>query len=161
MSEPGKILAVIDANVDGVAARAALTKMCQSGKLVIAKAPDVMDGLLQTESWSAVLHCGEHDSETIEQIDQLRPDLAIITLDISSNTRPSRPAFDTEPYRDLSPGTVVWSAIAVAVGVSVGSWFLVSNLVGPSYVSPDELFANEKVEELLDFSTASGQEEPD
>ncbi len=161
MGSAARILAVVDADVDGAAARAMLKNMCQSGELVIADAPDALDGLVQSEPWAAILHCGSHDSDTVDQIDRLRPDLAIVTLNVNSDRQRVRFDLDIEPPKELSPRTVVWSAMAVAVGVLIGSWFLVNNLMAPIQYGPDDLIAIEQVEELMNFSTASGSSEED
>ena len=53
-----KILAVIDPDVDTVAARNILCQAHQDSDLVIADKPDALTDLLRTGEWAAVLYCG-------------------------------------------------------------------------------------------------------
>ena len=68
----------------------------------------------------------------------------------------TRFAIDTSVSQDIAPGTVVWSAIAVAIGISVGGWFLTASIVSVDDSARPDLIAEEKMEGLDRFSTAAG-----
>ena len=166
MGNAAKVLAIIDPDVDGVAAREVLRQSCQGGEMVIVDQPDRLPDVLKTREWSAVLHCGAKDSDSVRLVGQLRPDLAVVTLDTagpnaaanipfhSSASRSDRFAPDIDAYPQLSAKTVVWSVLAVAVAISIGGWFLTERII--ALHEPDPI-AIEKIKDLDDFSTAAGK----
>jgi len=168
MGSVAKILAIIDPGIDGVAARDVLRQSCQGGEMVIVEEPESLADILKTQNWLAILHCGAKNSDTIQLIGRLRPDLVVVTLDVgnadakipsrSSAPLPDRFAPDIGAYPQPSPRTVVWSAIAVAVAISIGGWFLTESFITRYEPIP---IAIEKIKDLDGFSTAAGKNNDD
>jgi len=169
MGSVAKILAIIDPGVDGLAAREVLRQSCQGGEMVIVDQPDLLPDVLKTQSWSAILHCGVKNSDAVQLIGQLRPDLAVVTLDVadpyavadlpfrSPASQSDRFAPDIDAYPQPSSRTVVWSAIAISVAISIGGWFLTGRIISVNEADRNGPIANEDINDLDDFSTAAGK----
>ena len=168
MGGVAKILAIIDPDIDDVAARDVLRQSCQGGEMVIVDELQSLTDFLNTQDWSAVLHCGAKNSDAVQLIGRLRPDLVVVTLDVggadaetpsrSSASGPDRFAPDIGGYPQPSPRTVVWSVIAVAVAISIGGWFLTGSIISRHEPTP---IAIEKIKDLDNFSTAAGKNSDD
>ena len=176
MGSVAEILAIVDPGVDVERAHAALRLSCRRGEMEVVENPEALPHLLRTRNWSMVLHCGHEDSDALRLVGRLRPELAIVTLDVDGRISPesgsdmavrstvSRPGrFDPDIDRrpQLSPRTVVWSAVAVAIAVSIGGWFLTGSIVSLNQAERNDLIANEEIEDLNGFLTAAGKNEED
>ncbi len=65
-------------------------------------------------------------------------------------------AAGSDAVREMSPVTVVWPAVAAAVAISIGGWFLTASIVSLDGASRDNLIVHEEIEHLSNFPTAAG-----